>query len=199
MSVLSYYFHMKNRIFVVSRSSNSQKKKSWSSLIWHSGFAPFLIPQYFEAPVVTNSHYPLWQSQLVPSNRGGGAHGHLALIQSPVNCLIHPGVNFEVSIYPGPTPALPDHATRNQIMEANCQYRIDQCEYAIYIPVKRTLKTQLTSAIAFLFTDKVHDDTMGFANATTLQLLSHLRTTYRALRSDQLEADAMQLSRQWNP
>jgi hypothetical protein len=44
------------------------------------------------------------------------------------------------------------------------------------------------------------DETMGFTNATALQLLTHLHTTYGEVRSDQLEANTpMHHDNQWNP
>jgi hypothetical protein len=122
------------------------------------------------------------------------------LIQSPANYhLLLTGAGFEAPINPGLTPTQPANATGNQITEANRQYRVDQSKYSIYLAVKRNLKTQLTSAIDSLFIDKLRDHTMGFANASTLQLLSHLHTTYGAVQSDQLEANAMQLGCQWDP
>jgi hypothetical protein len=153
----------------------------------------------------TNSSLKLLQAELnanaisIPSNRGGGAHGHLALIQSTANYLSITGTPFDPPLNPGLTPTLPDHATGNQITEANRQYSVDQSEYSLYLSVERNLKSQLTSAVDPLFIDELRDDTMGFANASTLQLLSHLHATYGAVRSDQLEANAMRLDRQWNP
>jgi hypothetical protein len=153
----------------------------------------------------TNSSLKLLQAELnanaisIPSNRGGGAHGHLSLIQSPANYLFLTGTDFEPPVNPGLTPTLPANATGNQITEANRQYRVDQSEYSLYLAVERNLKTQLTSAIDSLFIDELRDDTMGFANASTFLLLSHLHTTYGAVRSDQLEANAMRLDRQWDP
>jgi hypothetical protein len=154
----------------------------------------------------TNSSLKLLQAKLnanaisIPSNCGGGAHGHLSLIQCPANYLfLTDGTGFEPPVNPGLTPTLPANATGNQITEANRQYRVDQLEYSLYLAVERNLKTQLTSAIDSLFINELRDDTMGFANASTFLLLSHLHTTSGAVRSDQLEANVMRLHRQWDP
>jgi hypothetical protein len=154
---------------------------------------------------LTNSSLKLLQAELnanaisIPSNCGGGAHGHLSLIQNPANHLLLIGTNFEPPINPGLTPTLPANATSNQITEANRQYCVDQSEYSLYLAVKRNLKTQLTSAIDSLFIDELDDDTMGFANASTFQLLLHLHTTYGAVRSNQHEANPILLDHQWDP
>jgi hypothetical protein len=67
----------------------------------------------------TNSSLKLLQAELnanaisIPSNRGGGAHGHLTLIQSPANYLLLTGANFEAPVNPGLTPTQPANATGN--------------------------------------------------------------------------------------
>jgi hypothetical protein len=154
----------------------------------------------------TNSSLKLLQAELntnaisILANRRGRAHSQLALIQSPANYLLLTRADFEAPINRGLTPTLPDHATGNQITEANCQYRVGQFEYAIYLAVECNLKTQLTSAIDSLFINKHRDETMGFANTSTLQMFSHLHAMHRAVRSHQLEADAaVQLDHQWDP
>jgi hypothetical protein len=132
----------------------------------------------------TNSSLKLFQAELnantisIPSHRGGGAHGHLDLIQSPANYLILTGVIFTPPGKPGPAPTQLDNATSNQITATNHQFQADQAEYALYLAVERTLKAQLIAAINPLFINKLHNNTMSFVNATTLQLLSHLHTSY---------------------
>jgi hypothetical protein len=152
-----------------------------------------------------NSTLKLLQAELnsnaisIPSNRGGGAHGHLALIQDPTTYLALTGAAFNSPAHPGLSPTLVANATGNQITEANRQYQADQGEYALFLAVERTLKAQLIAAIDSLYINELRDDTMGFANATTLQLLTHLHATYGEVRSDHLEANAMRLDRLWNP
>jgi hypothetical protein len=94
----------------------------------------------------TNSSVKLLQVELnanaisIPSNRGGGAHGHLPLIQSPGNYLLLIGTGFEPPINPGLTPTLPASANVNQITVANRQYRINQSEYFLYLASNTTSK-----------------------------------------------------------
>jgi hypothetical protein len=166
----------------------------------------------FSRPLLTpiagepnNSSLKLLQAELnanaisIPSHRGGGAHGHLVLIQTPENFILLSGTAFDTPVNPGLSPDVPDNATNFQITEANRQFNADHTEYSVFYAVERALKAQLIVAIDPLFIDELCDETMGFANTTTLQLLTHLHSTYGEVRSDQLEANAMRLDRQWDP
>ena len=58
----------------------------------------------------TNTTLQLLQRQLftnarsVPSARGGGLHGHLAILLSDAEYIARVGVAFEVPLHPGPPP-----------------------------------------------------------------------------------------------
>lgn len=135
----------------------------------------------------------------VPSNRGGGAHGHLTLLVQPANYLLLAGVAFVPPPNPGPVPIHPAAATAAQIAELNRQFTANQLEYRTYLNVEQTLKSMLLQAVLPTFLSILRDPELGFAQVTTIALLTHLRDTYGVIDADALAANELSLEREWSP
>jgi hypothetical protein len=160
-------------------------------------------------PVVgkpTNTSLKLLQRELnanamsVSSNRGGGIHGHLSLTISPAEFqALTNNVVFVIPVYPGNAPFHPPGATNAQITETNRQYKADLDEYRVFNNTEQALKRQLLTAVDRLYLNELQHETLGFANSTTLALLTHLHSTYGIITFDQLEANLINLERQWDP
>lgn len=152
----------------------------------------------------TNSSLQVLQRELyanaraIYSIRGGGAHGHLAIIMPDADYLARIGVAFLVPIHPGPAPIHPANSTAAQITETNRQYASDLAEHSLYRTVNEELKKQILAAVPVLYLALLSDDEMGFADVSCATMLAHLRTTYGTISQTELEANRMLLTSEWS-
>ena len=77
-------------------------------------------------------------------------------------------------------------ATAEELTETNRQHRLLREDFNLYWTLERTLKTLLVAAVPHLFIAELHDEALGWGKATTLQLLTHLHTTYGGIDEDML-------------
>jgi hypothetical protein len=138
-------------------------------------------------------------AESVPSTRGNGALGHLALTISPADFLVESnGVAFDPPIHPGNAPVHPIAATAAIITEANRKFLADQAEFTIFISVAAQLKRQLLKAVPPpLYLMEICHPTSHFSRLSVLEILSHLDTTYGTLTTDDLAANRKNLDREW--
>ena len=138
-------------------------------------------------------------AESVPSIRGNGALGHLALTMIPAAFLLESGnVPFDPPVHPGAAPDHPPAATAPIITEINRQFLADQREFAVYTDVGFHLKRQLLKAVPALYLDKLRHPTRHFARHTVLELLAHLDKTYGKLTTDDLAINRKNLHREWS-
>jgi hypothetical protein len=135
----------------------------------------------------------------IPSARGSGSHGHLALTITPAKYLALTGVAFEAPTNPGAAANHPAAATTAQITEANRRFDAAKIEFQTYNVIEGLLKRQVLSAVDAMYLDELNDETVGFATSTCRALLAHLRSNYGTITPDQLETNLRQLERQWQP
>lgn len=135
----------------------------------------------------------------VPSLRGGGQHGHLALVINAARYLILTGAAFVTPPPPGPQPVHPLGLTQPQITAANRAYDASVKDFTGYTVTGRDLKKQLLEAIPDIYTDELADETLGYANTDALAIMTHLDTTYGAITADDLDKNIQDLNRQWDP
>jgi hypothetical protein len=106
----------------------------------------------------------------VPSNRGNGTLGHLALVLSPAQYLRLAGVPFVPPLHPGNAPVHIAGATGPQITETNRQFSADLKEFTLYNTTEAALKKLVLQAVPSTFTQTLRDEEIGYASTTTLQL-----------------------------
>jgi hypothetical protein len=133
----------------------------------------------------------------VTSNRGNGQLGHLALVISPAKYLILSGIPFVPPVHPGNAPVHAVGATGPQITETNRQFSADLKEFTLYFNTEAALKKVLLQAVPATFTQKLRDEELGYASTTTLQLLTHLDTTYGVVNEDDLDRNLAALHKPW--
>jgi hypothetical protein len=132
----------------------------------------------------------------IPSSQGI-AHGHLTLVVDAARHLAVTTYAFIVPAHPGPHIALAATASNAQITEANRVYQSSIKSVNIYKAVEASLKKQLIIAVPFTYIDELSDEEFGFANVTTLQILTHLDTTYGIVTPDDLETNLKHMTREW--
>jgi hypothetical protein len=107
----------------------------------------------------------------VPSTRGGGLLGHLALVIPPAQYLAQPNAVAWVNpANPGPLPAPVVGATAAQIAEASRVYKVILEEFKIYATMENNLKRLIIAAVPDTFIKTLKDDNFGYANVTTLDI-----------------------------
>jgi len=82
--------------------------------------------------------------QAFHTTRGGGAHGHVALMM--MNAVYPPVSNgnaFAVPEHPGDAPVHTPNSQPHTIHETNCQYKADLCDFNLYLYIHVTVKAQI--------------------------------------------------------
>ena len=150
----------------------------------------------------TNTTLQTLQRQLftnarsVASTRGGGTHGHLAILLSPADYLLRAGVPFIVPTHPGPPPE--PVGTAAVIGVALRNYAEALADVALYNALSAALTAQILSAVNSSFLSALEDPDFGFGDVTPRAMLEHLRTEYGTLTPEELEKNRAALSEPWN-
>ena len=132
----------------------------------------------------------------VPSTRGGGTHGHLALVLSEAAYLARAGVPFLVPVHPGPPPEAV--GTSAVIAVAIRNYNAALAEVRLYKNLNAALTAQILTAVNASFLAALEDPDFGFGDVTPLTMLNHLRAEYGTMTPEELERDRAALSEPWN-
>jgi hypothetical protein len=165
----------------------------------------FNFPHEALTPIIgkpTNTTLQILQRQLftnarsVPSTRGGGTHGHLAILLSPEDYLIRAGVPFVIPIHPGPPPAPVGAAAVIGVALRNYAEAI--ADVALYNNLNAALTAQILLAVNSSFLSALEDPDFGFGDVSPRTMLEHLRTEYGTLTPEELETNRAALSEPWN-
>jgi hypothetical protein len=165
----------------------------------------FNFPHETLTPIIgkpTNTTLQTLQRQLftnarsVPSTRGGGTHGHLALLLSPADYLLRAGIPFDVPVHPGPPPAPVGAAAVIGVALRN--YAEALADVALYNNLSAALTAQILSAVNASFLSALEDPDFGFGDVSPRTMLEHLRTEYGTLTPEELETNRAALSEPWN-
>jgi hypothetical protein len=152
----------------------------------------------------TNTTLQLLQRQLytnaraVDSPRGGGTHGHMAMLLSDAEYIARAGVPFVVPIHPGAAPDAAAGATAAQIAEAIRAYNQAIADVTLYNRLSAALTAQIITAVNASFLSALDDPDFGFSDVTPRAMLAHLRTEYGTMTPEELEHNRAALSEPWN-
>jgi hypothetical protein len=167
--------------------------------------AKFKFPHETLTPIIskpTNTALQLLQRQLftntrsVPSMRGSGLHGHLAMVKSDADYLARAGIAIAIPVHPGPPP--PPVGAAAAIAIALRIYTEAITDVTLYNNLSAALTAQILTAVNASFLNALEDPTFGFSDVTPCTMLNHLRTEYGTLTPEELEANRSVLSKPWN-
>ena len=133
----------------------------------------------------TNTTLQLLQRQLftnarsVPSTRGGGLHGHLAMVMNDADYLARAGVAFVVPVHPGPPP--PPIGAAAVIAVALRVYMDAVDDVTLYTRLSAALTAQILLAVNASFLNALEDPIFGFSDITPRTILDHLSAEYGTL------------------
>ena len=132
----------------------------------------------------------------VPSARGGGLHGHLAILLTNADYIARVGVAFVVPLHPGPPP---DAAgTAAAVAVAIRTYTDALADVTLYNNLSAALTSQILTAVNASFLSALEDPDFGFGDVTPLAMLEHLRNEYGTMTPEELERNRATLSEPWN-
>lgn len=132
----------------------------------------------------------------VPSARGGGLHGHLALLLSDADYIARVGVAFVIPVHPGPPPVAV--GTSAAISVAIRAYTDALDDMTLYTNLRAALTAQILTAVNPSFLSALEDPDFGFGDVTPLAMLEHLRAEYGTMTPEELELNRAALSTPWN-
>ena len=135
----------------------------------------------------------------VHSHRGNGKLGLLALtVQLDVLDTLS-SVKFEPPTNPGPHPTIPNTSTASQITNIRRLHKEQFDEYLQYDQVDKALKSLLISAVDEACIRCLRHRHVGYAQVTTLQLITHLYDTYGRITPNALKENDQRLHQAYDP
>jgi hypothetical protein len=148
-----------------------------------SSSSKFTFPHETLTPIVgrpTNTTLHLLQRQLftdarsVPSSRrGGGIHGHFAMLLSDADYFARVGVVFDVPVHPGPPP--PPVGAAAVIAVALCSHTDVLADVRLFNNLRAAYTAQILTAVNLSSFSALEDPDFGFSDVTPLAMLDHLR------------------------
>ena len=124
----------------------------------------------------------------IVSHLGNGRLGLVYLIVTPPVYNTISVVAFIPPVNPGTTVVYPNiNPTHFQIHAANAAHASQSKLFQQYNATDRALKQILLGAVDDMFVNAICDPHVGYANVTTLQLLTHLYDTYAKITAGDLE------------
>ena len=134
----------------------------------------------------------------VRSHRGDGNHGHLVLTLTPAAFLLTTNVPFIVPPMPLLDPVHVAGATAAQITEDNRIHAAARAEYEKYHDTDNALRALLIAAVPFKYIEAIAHPTLSFAQTTTVQLLTHLWSTYGKIHIADMLENLERMQAPWN-
>ena len=136
-------------------------------------------------------------ARAIESHRGGGRHGHLALLMHPAAfALISGGQSFDLPAHPGeaPEPA----TTAAGITEATRVYKSILAERDIAALVTNSLRQQLLEAVDHSYIAVLEDGDFGFSDVALPTFLDHLFNCFGEITPTDLIANRERILTAWN-
>jgi hypothetical protein len=114
----------------------------------------------------------------VHSNHGGGRYGHLTFTMDNLTYTANPNtVAYPAPVAPPAAPVIPANPTSAQINEAAWNHQEEVKIFNRYFDTDRALVRLIIAATPGTYNKALLDPMFGYANVTTLSLLTHLKTT----------------------
>jgi hypothetical protein len=114
----------------------------------------------------------------VSSYVGGGPHGHLGIIMTNKEYFAIAADVFPVPKNPGASAEVVPGMTATVIARTTQLHREATQVYHTYHNVDQAIKTLIIEAFDNAYLTSLSDEIMGYANFTSLQLLTHILTYY---------------------
>jgi hypothetical protein len=135
----------------------------------------------------------------VTSYEGGGCHGHLGIIMTHEEYFAIAVDVFPVPKNPGPSAAIVAGLTAAVIAEITRLHSEATQVYRTYHKMDQAIKKLIMESFDDAYHNALSDKIMGYANYTSLQLLTHLLTYYAMIAPTELTQDYERLNTPYDP
>ncbi len=139
-------------------------------------------------------------AQSVPSARGGGMFGHLALVVPATEYLaLNGAIAYTTPMHPGIAPVHLPGATGPQITETNRAYLAAISDHRLHFDTEAALKAQLLAAVPSTFISRLSAGVHGLSRVSTLTILQHLDTQYGQFDNVAAAQNRFNMELPWTP
>jgi hypothetical protein len=135
----------------------------------------------------------------VVSYEGGGRHGHLGIIMTNEEYFAIAVDVFPVPANPGPSAEVVAGMTAAVIAETTQLHREATQVYRTYHNVDQAIKKLIIESFNDAYLNALSDEIVGYANCTSLQLLTHILTYYDMIAPTKLTQNYERLNTPYDP
>jgi hypothetical protein len=135
----------------------------------------------------------------VASYEGGGRHGHLGIIMNNEEYFAIVVDVFPVPANPGPSAAVVTGMTATIIAETTRLHREATQVYPTYHNVDQAIKNLIIESFDDAYRNALSEEIVGYANCTSLQILTHLLTYYDMIAPTELMQNYERLNTPYDP
>jgi hypothetical protein len=135
----------------------------------------------------------------VASYEGGGRHGHLGIIMTNEEYFAVAVDVFPLPNNPGPSAAVVTGMTAAVITETTRLHREATQVYRTYHNVDQAIKKLIIEVFDDAYLNALSDEIVGYANCTSLQLLTHLLIYYAMIAPTELTQNYERLNALYDP
>jgi hypothetical protein len=135
----------------------------------------------------------------VVSYEGGGRHGHLGILMTNEEYFAIAVDVFPVPANPGPSAPVVADMTAAVIAETTRLHREATQVYRTYNNVDQAIKKLLIEAFDDAYLNALYDEIVGYANCTSLQILTHLLTYCAMIAPTELTQNYERLNTPYDP
>jgi hypothetical protein len=135
----------------------------------------------------------------VASYEGGGCHGHLSIIMTNEEYFAVAVDIFPVPNNPGPSVVVVTGMIAAAIAETTRLHKEATQVYRTYHNVNQAINKLIIEAFDDAYLDALSDEIVGYANCTSLQLLTHLLKYYAIIAPTELTENYERLNVPYDP
>ena len=135
----------------------------------------------------------------IPTTLGGGTHGYLGLILSPVAYATIAATQFIEPGYPDQHPNVPAGTSAANTSTIIRHHTEDLRQWREFKNVNTALKNQLLSAIDDIYIRALKDRHVGYMNQSIRAILQHLFDNYGNITPLELEDNDTKMRATWDP
>jgi hypothetical protein len=135
----------------------------------------------------------------VYSYEGGGRHRYLGLIITNVEYFTVATNLFLPPDNPGPAATITAGMLAVQIVKTAWLHTAVTCVYRTYHNVDQAFKKMLIDAFEDQYLNALSDESVGYADCMSLQLLFHLLTYYATISPTELTQNSERLNAPYDP
>jgi hypothetical protein len=135
----------------------------------------------------------------VASYEGGGHHGHLGIIMTNEEYFAIAANVYPVPANPGPSDTVVAGMTAAIIADTTRLHREATQVYCTYHNVEQAIKKLIIESFDDAYLNALSEKIVGYANCTSLQLLTHLLTYYAMIAPTELTQNYERLNTPYDP